>query len=464
MKSYLKALFLLNILLYSPTILAQYTIEGTAKDKETKEGLPFAHIVIKGGATVTVSDFDGVFSITIPKAEIGEKLVISVIGYENLELPVKTIQAQNLKEFLLESATFELAEAVVRSPEKILSDAIDKIKDNYWTEDFMLEGFYRKAAVEGGQFAYLTEAIIRVANEGYHKQTPYSIGIEITQLRSSEDFRQIEVLEHKNPLLMGLYGKDIVKNGEIRNILKTAKTNLATLETSVYNGEDIYIIHVKPYHIFIGFENDEIYRIDIGGNRELGRTYQYRKYKGKLYPFYHRRKWMPKRKDRNNKIGNVLVRRYYDRDIQREAELEVAGNMKPRGENEDISKYFEKRYWRTKGIQKKLSQAALRATELTNIGMVHEFTATKFILKSEEVFSVKPNIDPREDLFKTKVYYDTKFWQNHKTATESKYYQLIRADLENKANGKSIEQQFKEVGKLNNERSRRFKKRMNKER
>lgn len=463
MKEHINIIFLLGLMLCSTTILAQFTINGTAKDKDTKEGLPFAHIVLEGGSTVAVSDFDGVFSITIPKGEMGEELVISVMGYENFEMSVQAIQTQNIKEFLLESAVFELAEAIVRSPEKILSDAIDKIEENFWIEDFLLEGFYRKAAVEGGQFAYLTEAIIRVSNEGYHKQSEHSIGVEIMQLRSSEDFRQIEVLEHRNPLFIGMYDRDLIKSGGIKDVLKKARTNLAELETTVYNGEDIYIIKVKPFYVYIGFNNDEIYRIDIGGNRDLGRSYQYRKYKGKLYPFYNRRKWMPKRSGNDDKIGNVLVRRYYDRNIQREAETEVAGTMQPKGQKEDATKYFTRQNWRVKNVQKTLSKAALEETPINNIGMVHEFTATKLVLKSEENYKIKPNIELNEDLFKTKVYYDTKFWNNYKSATESKYFQLIRADLEAAANGKSLELQFSEVGKVNNESSRKFKKRMEKE-
>ncbi len=455
-----QSIFLFVILLFSTSIFAQYKIEGVAKDKKTKEGLPFAHIGIEGSPTVAVSDFDGVFTLTIPEAEMDKTLVISVMGYTNLEMSIKDIQINKKKEFLLDAATFDLTEAIVRSPEKILSDAVNKIEENFWTEDFLVEGFYRKAAIEDSKFAYLTEAMIRVSHKGYHKHSEHDMAIEIVQLRASEDFRQIEVLERNNPLLTGMYKKDLIKNGGIKEILKDAQKNLATMETSVYNGENIYIITVKPYIFYISFENDEIYRIDYGGNRKLGTSYQYRKYKGKLYQFYHRRRWMPKRKGK--KIGNVLVGRYFDRDIRKEAKAEVV-DLSPRRKKEDASKYFERQFWATRKAQSILSIAALKETTIDNIGMVHEFTVTKFALKSEEKYKVRTNINLKEDIFKTQVYYDKKFWANNKFSTESKYLQLIRADLEAAANGKTLEQQYTEVGNSNNNKSRKFKKRMERE-
>jgi len=460
MKNNIKLIVFFCAICFSHSTFAQLTIQGTVKDKETKEGLPFAHIGIQGSATVVVSDLDGVFSITIPANEMGKIFVVSVVGYENFEMPVKEVQSKKIKEFLLKSASIDLAEAVIRSPEKILSDAIDKIKENFWSEKLMVEGFYRKAALEDNKFAYVTEAMVRVSNEGYHKTSKHSLGIEIIQLRSSKDFRTIEVLERNNPLFTSFYKRDLIKSGEIHRLLKDNKTKLAKLERSVYNGENIYIINVGAYYIYIGFENDEIYRIDYGKNRKLGTSYQYRKYKGKLYQFYHRRKWLPKRKGKD--IGNVLVGRYYDRDIRAEAEAEIEG-LSQRRKDEDASQYYERQFWAIRKVQSRLSKEALRETPIDNIGMVHEFTVSRIVIKSEEKYKVKPNIDLREDIFKTRIYYDAKFWKNYKTASESKYLQLIRADLEAAANGKSLEKQYSEVGRASNEGSRKFKRRMKKE-
>ena len=117
--------------------------------------------------------------MSVPQEEIEKKFVISSIGYSNFEETPAKIQAKQIKEFFLESAAFDLELTVVRSPEKILRDAMSKLEENYWAEPFMVEGFYRKGALENDKFAYLTEAIIEYQNKGYHKTDKKSIDINI---------------------------------------------------------------------------------------------------------------------------------------------------------------------------------------------------------------------------------------------------------------------------------------------
>ena len=68
------------------------------------------------------------------------------------------------------------------------------------TEPFMVEGFYRKGALENNKFVYLTEAIIQYHNKGYHKKDHSSIDINILQIRNSEDFRDVKIIQHWNPI------------------------------------------------------------------------------------------------------------------------------------------------------------------------------------------------------------------------------------------------------------------------
>ena len=152
--------FVVMAILATVPALGQILIEGHIKDKETKEGVSFAHIYIEGTTTVAVSDIDGVFVITVPPEEAEMKLVISSVGYNNFEQTPTEIQANQTKEFLLESANVELGLIVVRAPEQIIKDAMSKIDENYWTEPFMVEGFYRKGALENDKFTYLTEACL----------------------------------------------------------------------------------------------------------------------------------------------------------------------------------------------------------------------------------------------------------------------------------------------------------------
>ena len=60
------------------------------------------------------------------------------------------------------------------------------------------------------------------------------------------------------------------------------------------------------------------------------------------------------------------------------------------------------------------------------------------------------------------VYYDFDFWNNYQLPEKSKYLQTIKAELEEAGNGKTLDQQFEETGRKNNENNKKFKKRMKK--
>ena len=445
---------------------AQIIIEGTIKDMDTKEGLPFSHVYIEGTSTVAVSDIDGVFAISVPLEEAEKKLVISSMGYNNFEQTPAEIQANQTKEFLLKSVVFDLDIAVVRSPEKILGDALSKLEENYWSEPFMVEGFYRKAALEDNKFAFLTEAIIQYHNKGFHKKDKESIDINFVHLRNSEDFRQIRVIQHWNPIYNALYRYDKIKTRAIAGALKKAKVGSATMELSVYNGENIYIINLNKMQIYVGFGNDRIYRVDSKESKnETGSSFQYRAYKGKLYPFYFRIKSFTKD---GKKTKGHMVTHYKGRDIRAETIAEVKSSMT--GPGRGNASYDKREHAIRKATQKRLtakSKAVLGATNIDFIGFIQEFVATDITLKSEKKYKKKKtNLDVNKDLFETEIFYDVDFWNNFELPNKSKYLQKIQTDLEEAGNGKTLAQQFEETGIKNNEinkDNKEFRKRMKKE-
>ena len=442
---------------------AQILIEGTIKDKETKEGLPFAHVHVEGTPTVTVADIDGIFVISVPSKDAEKKLIISSIGYNNFEQTIAEIQAKQTKEFLLEPAVFDLGVAIIRSPEKILKDAMSKIEENYWSESFVVEGFYRKGALENNKFAYLTEAIIQYYNRGYHKTDKYSLDINILQLRNSEDFRQMKMIQHWNPIFNALYNFDKVKTRVILDVLKTTKIGSATMETSVYNGENIYIINLSQYIIYVGFDNDKIYRIDTKEGKDgTGSSFQYRAYKGKLYPFYFRIKRFVKD---GKKVGKHMITDYKGRDVRAEAAFEAESAIEEEIRDRPNSDFNKKQRMidkRTKIILVKKSKEILEETDMDKVGFIQEFIATDITIKSEEKYKKTSNMDIHKDLFETKIFYDIDFWNSIQLSDKSKFLQKIKADLEEAGKGKTLEEQFEEMGKKNNEENPRLRKRKKK--
>jgi Ca-activated chloride channel homolog len=96
-------LFIALFLCATNLVLAQRTIKGVVKDKDSNEPLPAAAIVIKGTTIGTLSDIDGKYSITLPDSN-KHTLVISYTGFSNKEVPIKKSKTIDV---LLESSTLQ---------------------------------------------------------------------------------------------------------------------------------------------------------------------------------------------------------------------------------------------------------------------------------------------------------------------------------------------------------------------
>ncbi len=77
---------------YAPKVAYGYydpnvrEVNGILRDSETGESIPFATIVVKGTTVGTTSDFDGNFSLAIPRD--AKALTIAFVGYETAIVPI----------------------------------------------------------------------------------------------------------------------------------------------------------------------------------------------------------------------------------------------------------------------------------------------------------------------------------------------------------------------------------------
>jgi Ca-activated chloride channel homolog len=84
-------------------VLAQKTITGVVKDKDSNEPLPAAAIIIKGTTIGTLSDIDGKYSITLPDSN-KHILIFSFTGFGNKEVAIKKSKKIDVS---LESSTLQ---------------------------------------------------------------------------------------------------------------------------------------------------------------------------------------------------------------------------------------------------------------------------------------------------------------------------------------------------------------------
>ena len=75
------AMLVLSLSAYAQNL----NVTGVVTDSSTGEGVPFAGVQIKGTTSGTVTDMDGIYSISVPSDGI---LVFSSIGYKDIEVPV----------------------------------------------------------------------------------------------------------------------------------------------------------------------------------------------------------------------------------------------------------------------------------------------------------------------------------------------------------------------------------------
>jgi TonB-dependent starch-binding outer membrane protein SusC len=88
MRKHLKNIipFMLALLLATAVMGQRGTVTGVVSDRQTGETLPGANILIQGTTTGTVTDFEGLYSLTVPAGEV--TLVASFIGYEQLVVTI----------------------------------------------------------------------------------------------------------------------------------------------------------------------------------------------------------------------------------------------------------------------------------------------------------------------------------------------------------------------------------------
>lgn len=91
-----RSILLLLLMISSYAVSAQEkNISGTVTDQSTNESLPGASVVVKGTTKGATTDLDGRFNLTLAPGE--NTLVISYIGYENIEIDVtnqRTVTAE----------------------------------------------------------------------------------------------------------------------------------------------------------------------------------------------------------------------------------------------------------------------------------------------------------------------------------------------------------------------------------
>lgn len=167
MMKYLILLFLFFLFLAPASAQDNYTVEGIIFAKETRETLPFASISLKNFALGTISNEQGKFDIYIPKSMRQDTLLVSYIGFNSYEIPLKNIQKPI--SVPLETANNVLDEIVLSnlSPLEYIKMAVKYMESNAPQTPFDTQAYYREKFIENGKIIDKNEAVFKTYYPSY---------------------------------------------------------------------------------------------------------------------------------------------------------------------------------------------------------------------------------------------------------------------------------------------------------
>ena len=222
-------------------------IHAKVIDSETLKALPFALAGIKSKNIGTITNEEGIFILKISKKFINEQICISYIGYNNKCIPIINI-LNNDTVIKLKRKYISVQEIIIRNtdPNKLIIEALKKIKNNYQQKPVYLTTFYREKVKQNEQYMFLSEAVMKVYKTSYsYSQNDL---LKILKYRSYKNIGKQDSIQLK--IKSGLKTAlilDIVKNKNDfinENYLAQYQYHMTNIQT--FDGNLAYVINFEP--------------------------------------------------------------------------------------------------------------------------------------------------------------------------------------------------------------------------
>ncbi len=183
------------------------SVSGVVTNQETDEAVSYASIFIKGSQIGTISNAEGDFVFYYPDSLAKDTLVISAIGFHAYEILLDTLTQKDSLPILLVPNPYTLDQVLLLSadinPRELVQQAILHIKKNYSRKPYYLKAFFREMSFQDEVYQRLIEAAIGIHDPGIRKN-PNRIRIKVQELRKSEDYRELSLLQRGAQLLIGI--------------------------------------------------------------------------------------------------------------------------------------------------------------------------------------------------------------------------------------------------------------------
>ncbi|AXT58849.1 carboxypeptidase-like regulatory domain-containing protein [Aquimarina sp. AD10] len=224
--------------------------KGLVVSSENNDPIVSATVSINNTNISTVTNDEGKFLLKVPKENIGNKITVSSLGYNDKVLELSAFNDKELKIKLTTSIT-ELSEVNIdpKDPNALIREVMKKKGSNYLNDNTIMTAFYRETIKKRRTYVSLSEAVIDVYKNPYDSQK--TDVIKLYKARKSADYKKLDTLTLK---LQGgptttLY-IDVMKNPEnvfTQEMLKFYDFSFAP--STKINDKYIYVLNFKQKEI-----------------------------------------------------------------------------------------------------------------------------------------------------------------------------------------------------------------------
>lgn len=195
---------------------ADVVISGIVKDKSNKKRLESVSVFLPGTNIGTVTNKDGVFSLTITDSVNFELIRAEQIGYKASSVSIGN-NLNDLTIWMLPMANM-LEELTVygADPRGLIESALNKIPQNYPESKSMFSSFYRETIQKGKRYIGVSEAFVNVLKMPYKVRRTSGDRVSILKGRRLVSQKSSDTLAVKivgGPTLPIIL--DFVKNGDL---------------------------------------------------------------------------------------------------------------------------------------------------------------------------------------------------------------------------------------------------------
>lgn len=142
-------------------------ITGNITDALNNQAMPFVTVALKESLIGTISNENGGFDLLVPDSITNDVLLVTIIGYQPAEFPLTQITSPLVVK--LQPVMMEMKEVIVKPqpPTYYIIQAMRSLKNNYPSQPFETQAYYRENINENDGFLRSAEGVFKTYYPGF---------------------------------------------------------------------------------------------------------------------------------------------------------------------------------------------------------------------------------------------------------------------------------------------------------